>query len=70
MFYYPQLKEFRKKQQKTQKEVADYLRVHYQQYQRWENGTREIPLHKVHMLCAYYGCTLNDIVGEICYNEN
>lgn len=64
-FYYPQLKLVRENAQKTQKEVAEYLRIQPQAYQRYEYGTREIPIHKVHMLAVYYGCNINDLVGEI-----
>ena len=69
MFYYPDIKKMRLTNNKTQKEIADYLHIQYQQYQRYENGTREIPVHLVVMLKIYYKCSFDELIGNIKYME-
>ncbi|MBQ9330322.1 MAG: helix-turn-helix transcriptional regulator [Oscillibacter sp.] len=39
---------------KSQKEIAEVLEITRQQYQLYESGKRELPLHHLRTLCPYY----------------
>lgn len=57
------LKELRKRAKMSQKAVAEYLGIIYTVYQRYENGSRELPVHHAIKLKELYGCTLDFIYG-------
>lgn len=57
------MKELRKEKGLSQKKIADVLGVLYQQYARYENGEREIPLHHAVTLAKFYGVSLDYLVG-------
>ena len=48
---------------KTQKEIAEYLLCNRQVYTRYENGLREIPVSMVIKLAKYYQVTTDYILG-------
>ena len=57
------LKELRKQANKTQCDVANYLGVSFQAYSNYENGNREIGLEMLIKLSAYYGVSIDYILG-------
>lgn len=64
MHYYAKLEEERKKQGLFQSQVAQVLGITQQQYQLYESGKREIPLHLIIALADYYGVTIDYLVGR------
>ena len=63
MYYYQRLRDLREDENKTQQEIADYLQMKQPQYNRYESGTREIPVHILIELAKYYNISLDYIVG-------
>lgn len=69
------LKELRKRANKTQIDIANYLGVSFQAYSNYENGNREIGLDMLVKLSAYYGVSIDYILGvkssntPDCYEE-
>lgn len=61
---YTKIKELRQENNLSQQQVSDVLEIKYQVYQRYENGTREIPLHLLIKLADFYGVTLDYIAGR------
>lgn len=52
---------------KTQKEIAQYLGTTQQVYSRYEKGENEIPIRHIIALCRYYNVSADYILG---LNEN
>ncbi|MBQ7834737.1 MAG: helix-turn-helix transcriptional regulator [Ruminiclostridium sp.] len=63
MAYYRRIRELREDNDKTQKEVADYLGTAYQYYAVYEKGTSEISFERAIMLAKYYNVSLDYIAG-------
>ena len=57
------LKELRKEKGFSQKSVTETLGLVYQQYQKYENGTNEIPVKHLVTLAKFYGVSLDYLVG-------
>lgn len=57
------LKEIRIRHQKTQQEVADYLKVNRTTYTKWETGKHEPDAETLVKLAAYYGVTVDELIG-------
>ena len=64
VYYYKRIRDLREDNDKTQAEIALYLGLKQQQYQRYECGTTEIPLHFLIMLAELYNVTLDYITGR------
>ncbi len=64
MAYYKRLKDLREDNDKTQKEIADYLGMKQPQYSRYENGLRDIPSDILIMLADYYNVSTDYILGR------
>ena len=64
MYYYKRIRDLREDNDKTQTEIAKYLGIQQQQYQRYESGNFEIPLHFAIMLADFYDVTLDYITGR------
>lgn len=64
MAYYKRLKDLREDNDKTQKEIADYLGMKQPQYSRYENGLRDIPSDILIMLADYYNVSTDYIFGR------
>lgn len=62
--FYTRIKELRLANSLTQKQVAEVLEMKQEQYQRYESGKREIPLHLLIKLADFYGVTLDYIAGR------
>ena len=65
MHFYQRLKDMREDADKSQTQIADVLEMKYQQYARYENGEREIPLHHLITLARYYNVSLDYLAGLI-----
>lgn len=63
MFVYPRVKDLREDKDISQKALAEMLGEHTTTYQRWENGTTEIPVHIVVALCKFYNVSADYILG-------
>lgn len=58
------LKYYRKKAGKTQKEVADFLGLVQQSYGHYETGKRQIPAENLLKLADLYNVSIDDLVGR------
>ena len=65
MYLYQRLRDLREDSDKSQTQVAEVLGIKYQQYARYENGEREIPLHHFITLARYYNVSLDYLAGLI-----
>ena len=63
MHFYQRLRDLREDANKSQKQIAEILGMKYQQYARYENGEREIPLHHFITLAFYYNVSLEYLAG-------
>ena len=59
MYLYQRLRDLREDNDKTQAEIAKVLKITAQQYQLYESGKREIPLHHIVTLAKYYNVSLD-----------
>lgn len=64
MHNYYKMEELRKQNGLSQAKVAEVLKITQQQYQLYESGKREIPLHLMIVLADYYGVTIDYLVGR------
>ena len=65
MYFYQRLRDLREDHDKNQTDIANILNMKYQQYARYENGEREIPLHHLITLARYYNVSLDYLEGLI-----
>lgn len=61
---YTKIKALRQENKLSQQQISEILEIKYQVYQRYEKGTREIPLHLLIKLADFYGVTLDYIAGR------
>ncbi|MBR6633101.1 MAG: helix-turn-helix transcriptional regulator [Clostridia bacterium] len=64
MYKYKRIRDLREDNDKTQKDIAQYLNMQLTVYQRYERGEREIPLWAIIKLAEYYKVTLDYLVGR------
>lgn len=64
MAYYKRLKDLREDNDKTQKDIADYLGMKQPQYSRYENGLRDISSDILIKLADYYNVSTDYIFGR------
>ena len=72
MYYYQRLRDLREDADKTQKEIAELLNTNQSQYQKYESGKRELPLHHAITLSNFYNVSIDYITGitNIKYGKN
>ena len=63
MHFYQRLRDLREDADKTQTDIATLLNTTQQQYQLYESGKREIPLHLACILARYYNVSLDYLAG-------
>lgn len=63
MALYRRIKDLREDNDKTQKQLADYLEMKQPQYYRYENGQRDIPTDILIKLSKYYNVSVDYILG-------
>lgn len=69
MYLYKGIHEIRKSNGLMQSDVAKILGITTQQYQLYESGKREIPVHKLIVLADYYNKSVDYLLGRIDYEN-
>ncbi len=64
LFMYQRLRDLREDKDLTQKQIADLFNLHRNTYNRYECGTREIPLNLAIMLADFYDVSLDYLAGR------
>ena len=64
MYYYQRIRDIREDNDLTQKQVAQLLDITTQQYQLYESGKREMPMHHFIKLADYYKVSLDYLAGR------
>lgn len=64
MYKYKRIKDMREDNDLTQQDIANILGIKYQQYQRYENGQYEIPVHQLIKLATYYNVSIDYLVSK------
>ncbi len=64
MYFYQRLRDIREDNDLTQKQVAQTLNITTQQYQLYESGKREMPMHLFIMLADYYNVSIDYLAGR------
>lgn len=57
------LKELRRREGKSQEEIAQIINTTQQYYGQYEKGKRPIPPDRLRELCIHYGVSANYILG-------
>ena len=65
MYEYRRLKDLREDADKKQEAIALILNITRQQYQLYESGKREMPMHHFVTLARYYNVSLDYLAGLI-----
>ena len=65
MYVYQRLKDTREDLDKKQEDIAFILNITRQQYQLYESGKREMPMHHFVTLAKYYNVSLDYLAGLI-----
>ena len=65
MYYYQRLRDVREDFDKKQEDVAKILNITRQQYQLYESGKRELPMHHFITLAKHYNISLDYLAGLI-----
>ena len=63
MYTYQRLRDMREDHDKKQEEIALILNITRQQYQLYESGKRELPMHHFVTLAKYYNVSLDYLAG-------
>jgi transcriptional regulator with XRE-family HTH domain len=64
MYYYQRIRDLREDSDLSQQNVADILGITRQQYQLYESGRREMPMHLFIVLADYYNVSLDYLAGR------
>ena len=62
MAHYRRVRDLREDNDKTQRQIADFLNMQLTVYQRYERGERELPLWAAIKLAEFYGISLDYLV--------
>ena len=65
MYYYQRLKDLREDHDQKQEDIANVLEITRQQYQLYESGKREMPMHLLLILAKYYNVSLDYLAGLV-----
>ena len=65
MYLYSRLRDLREDHEKSQGEIAQVLNMPRQQYNRYETGKQELPMHHFRTLARYYNVSLDYIAGLV-----
>ena len=65
MYQYQRLRDLREDHDKKQEEIAHVLGITRQQYQLYESGRRELPMHLFVILARFYNISLDYLAGLI-----
>ena len=70
MEYHNRLKELRIENNFTQAEIAYILQTRQEQYSKYENGKRELPIKHLVTLCYLYKVSSDYILGIKAFKKN
>ena len=62
---YQNLRIVREEKRKKQSEIAELLKITRPQYQLYESGKREMPMHHFMVLARFYNVSLDYLAGLI-----
>jgi transcriptional regulator with XRE-family HTH domain len=62
--YENRVRDLREDSDKTQKELAQYLKIHQTTYSDYELGQLNIPVPILHKLADYYGISIDYLLGR------
>ena len=65
MYIYQRIKDLREDHDKKQESIAAVLDISRQQYQLYESGKRELPMHHFITLAKFYNVSLDYLAGQI-----
>lgn len=63
MLYFERIRNLREDNDKTQKEICEYLFCDQSLYSKYERGLRTVPVEIIIKLAAYYGTSTDYILG-------
>ncbi len=63
MYFYQRIRDMREDSDLSQAQVADILQITRQQYQLYESGKREMPMHLFILLAKHYKVSLDYLAG-------
>ena len=63
MHFYQRLKDLREDADKTQAQIAELLNTAREQYNKYETGKQELPMHHFITLARYYNVSLDYLAG-------
>lgn len=64
MYNYQRIRDLREDNDLLQKQICEIIGCKQQQYQLYESGKREIPVHQLIQLAEYYSVSLDYITGR------
>lgn len=64
MYNYQRIRDLREDNDLLQKQICEIIGCKQQQYQLYESGKREIPVHQLIQLAEYYNVSLDYITGR------
>ena len=65
MYMYQRIRDLREDHDAKQETIAQILKISRQQYQLYESGKRELPMHHFIVLAQYYNVSLDYLAGLI-----
>lgn len=63
MLYFPRIRNLREDNDKTQKEICEYLYCDQSLYSKYERGLRTVPVEIIMKLAAFYNTSTDYILG-------
>ena len=63
MYFYQRLRDMREDKEKTQAEIAELLGTVREQYNKYELGKQELPMHHFITLAKFYNVSLDYLAG-------
>lgn len=63
MYTYQRLRDMREDSDQKQEDIAQVLNITRQQYQLYESGKRELPMHHFVVLARHYNVSLDYLAG-------
>lgn len=64
MYIYQRIRDLREDNDLLQKQICEVIGCKQQQYQLYESGKREIPVHQLILLADFYNVSLDYITGR------
>ena len=64
MYYYQRIRDLREDSDSSQQAISEILGITRQQYQLYESGRREMPMHLFIILADHYNVSLDYLAGR------